>query len=108
MVRSVFLVLALLLVAGCGQQGLVCSESFAYGAAKSIVEKNLASPGSAKFASMGDGSVKVSKTGACEYRVESHVDSQNGFGALLRTNFTITVKGLAEEKTWQGSNLKTM
>lgn len=108
MVRVIGLTLVLLAVAGCGPQELVCSESFAYGAAKSIVEKRLSSPGSAKFASLSNRSVKVKKTGVCEYRVESFVDSQNGFGALIRTNFTITVTGVPEERYWQGSKLKTM
>lgn len=108
MARMIGLALALLAVAGCGSQDLVCSESIAYGAAKSIVGKNLASPGSAKFASLGDRTVKVKKIGACKYRVSSFVDSQNGFGALLRTNFTITVEGSPEDSAWQGSKLKMM
>jgi hypothetical protein len=106
--RVILLAFAMLSVSSCGSDGLVCSESFAYGAAKSIMEKRLASPGSAKFASLSDPSVTVKKTGACEYHVESYVDSQNGFGALLRTRFTITVTGVAEEKYWQGSELKTL
>lgn len=108
MIRFTFMVFLLLALVGCGQQGLVCSESFAYGAAKSIVEKNLTSPGSAKFASAGNSAVKIKKTGSCEYRIESFVDSQNGFGALLRTHFTITVKGIPDERHWQGSEFKTM
>lgn len=108
MARVIVLAVVMLAVAGCGSQELVCSESFAYGAAKSIVGKNLASPGSAKFASLGDRAVKVKKTGVCEYRIESFVDSQNGFGALIRTSFAITVEGVPEDRAWQGSDLKMM
>lgn len=108
MVRTACIALAFIALAGCGKQGLVCSESYAYGAAKSIVGKNLASPGSAKFASLSDSDVIVRKTGSCEYKIKSYVDSQNGFGALLRTYFTITVKGVPGEEYWKGSALKTM
>lgn len=108
MPRYIGVALCLMLLAGCGPQELVCSESFAYGAAKSIVEKHLASPGSAKFASLGNRAVKVVKIGHCTYRVDSFVDSQNGFGALLRTTFTITVEGVPEDLAWQGSKLKMM
>lgn len=107
MLRKAAVVLMVGSLAGCGERGLVCSESFAYGAAKSIMEKRLASPGSAKFASLGNSAMKVEKLGACKFRVHSFVDSQNGFGALVRTSFAITVEGMKEEKAWQGSDLVT-
>lgn len=106
MLRLVGIALALVVVAGCGPKEFVCSESYAYGSAKAIIEKQLAAPASAKFAKPSDDGVKVRKTGACEYRVDSFVDSQNGFGAMLRTHFSLTVTGIPEEDVWQGSNLK--
>ncbi|WNF45815.1 hypothetical protein RHP75_15730 [Pseudomonas sp. SG20056] len=105
MLRLVGYALALLMVAGCGPKEFVCSESLAYGSAKSIIEKQLAAPATAKFARPSDQGVKVRKTGACVYRVDSFVDSQNGFGAMLRTHFSITVTGIPAEQVWQGSNL---
>jgi hypothetical protein len=50
MLRLVGYALALVMVAGCGPKEFVCSESLAYGSAKSIIEKQLAAPASAKFA----------------------------------------------------------
>lgn len=89
-----------------GSDRLTCSESFAYGGAKSIVEKQLQSPGSAQFAKPSAPGVTIEKVGNCRYRVTSYVDSQNGFGALLRTDFTLTVEGQPQEGYWQGSDLQ--
>ena len=50
MLRLVGYALALVMVAGGGPKEFVCSESLAYGSAKSIIEKQLAAPASAKFA----------------------------------------------------------
>jgi hypothetical protein len=102
--RIFLLACAFLALAGCGPQGLTCSESFAYSAAKSIVSKQLVSPGSAVFASPRD--AKVKKIGKCKYRVEGFVDSQNAFGALLRKNYAITVEGVLTENYWQGSDFQ--
>jgi Double zinc ribbon len=65
------------------------SESTAFYICQQFVEKRLKAPASAKFASystdmtidLGDG----------KFRVSSYVDSQNGFGAMLRNNYTCTV-----------------
>lgn len=59
----------------------------AYSCAKSQVKAMLKSPSTAKFPFAGEGTqIEGSK-----YRVSSHVDSQNSFGATIRTNFSCTV-----------------
>ncbi|MGF6694756.1 hypothetical protein M2318_004845 [Metapseudomonas resinovorans] len=82
-----------------------CTKSNAYDAAKRIVANHLKSPSSAKFAREGVDQVSIDDLGGCRYRVAGHVDSQNAFGAMLRTNFYITVKRNNEEKTWTGSGI---
>jgi hypothetical protein len=82
-----------------------CNKSNAYDAAKRIVANHLKSPASAKFAREGSDNVSIDDLGGCKYRVASHVDSQNSFGAMLRTNFYITVMRNSEEKTWTGSDI---
>jgi hypothetical protein len=57
------------------------------------VTKGLRSPGSAKFADYTDGAVSDQDP---VYVVTSEVDSQNGFGALLRTSFTCEVQRQGE------------
>ena len=60
------------------------------------VENMLRSPGSAKFA--GHLKTTVTKKTEDTFRVKSFVDSQNSFGAMLRTNYTCTVKELGKDR----------
>lgn len=69
----------------------------AYYMAISFMEKQLKAPATAKFASK-DAS-NIYKLGDNLYEVNSYVDAQNSFGALIRTSFTIVVKD--EGETWQ-------
>lgn len=105
MLRFLLLVLVVALMAGCGKPEFTCSESRAYGAAQRIIERHLKSPASAKFPLSSASSVKISQLGKCKYRVESYVDSQNAFGAMIRTPFSITVEGVPTKDEWQGSAL---
>jgi hypothetical protein len=62
---------------------------------ESAVKDRLRSPGSADFPF--DGVFNVTATGPSTYRQVSYVDSQNGFGALIRTNFVCEATGAGEE-----------
>lgn len=54
----------------------------------------LRAPGSAHFAGIADGQVARFSDG--RFLVTSYVDSQNGFGALLRTDYRCTVEPVPE------------
>lgn len=54
------------------------------------VERLLKSPGTAKFPFGGAAAGKY--LGDCTYKFNTYVDSQNGFGAMLRTRFTMTTR----------------
>ena len=61
-------------------------------ACQGFVTKRLKSPGSADFPwSFGE----VTNVGG-KFTVRSHVDSQNSYGALLRTNYVCTVEDRGE------------
>ena len=64
-------------------------ESDAWICAQDIVEQNLKAPASAKFCKSYEATVTY--TGASDYKVEGYVDAENGFGANIRTNFTVTL-----------------
>ncbi len=66
------------------------------------VEQNLKSPGSAKFPL--DYREYVQKNGTT-YTVNSYVDSQNSFGAMIRTHFSATVKE-TDEDNWEMISFK--
>ena len=70
------------------------SKSMAWIMAQNFVKKQLVSPGSADFGGMFQQSYEdcVTDLGQGRYSVRGWVDSQNKFGAKLRSNFTCTLK----------------
>jgi hypothetical protein len=54
-----------------------------------FIKDRLKSPGSAKFAEVYES--KMTTINDTTFRVKSFVDSQNGFGALLRTHYVCTI-----------------
>ncbi|MEI3040485.1 MAG: hypothetical protein V8T90_15590 [Victivallales bacterium] len=66
-----------------------------------FVEKRLKSPSSAKypFGAASKGAVK--HIGNDVYFVKSYVDSQNSFGATIRTNFELKIKRVDNGNSWQ-------
>lgn len=98
-----------LVVTGCGDEAtstardsattrkvpttLVPRELDAFDACKGFVKSQLKAPSTAKFRNFyeKDGEVLVTGTGDGPYTVTSTVDSQNSFGAKLRSSFTCTV-----------------
>lgn len=103
--KTVLVLLGLSLLAGCGKPEFNCSESRAYNAATKIVERHLKSPSTAKFPLSNSSTVRIGAAGKCKYRVESYVDSQNAFGTMVRTPFSLTVEGFPAEDEWLGSDL---
>lgn len=86
-------------VTGCGGEPKPKKEHSTASAsvmAEELVKQKLKSPGSAKFASVYD--QQISDLGEGRYRITSYVDSQNSFGALIRTNYVCTVKYAGENK----------
>lgn len=63
-----------------------------------FVKQKLTSPGSAKFPLSQE--AKIKNLDANTWLVTAHVDSQNGFGAMIRTRYQAKLKYLGAEK-WQ-------
>lgn len=74
----------------------------AFDICQTFVKRQLRSPGSAKFRNyfQDDGEVSVFGFGNGPYTVSSSVDAQNGFGALIRSDFTCRVTLGADGETW--------
>lgn len=66
----------------------------AFNICKEFVEDRLKAPSTAVFRNYfeDDGEVTVTGSGSGPYTVRSSVDSQNGFGAMLRSDFVCTVE----------------
>ena len=74
------------------------NKAQAYIMSQEFVKERLKSPSTAKFPwgaeqytmYLGDG----------KYQIDAYVDSQNGFGAMIRNKFTCTIVSQDSGKTW--------
>jgi hypothetical protein len=73
----------------------------AYDVCQKFVSMRLRAPGSAKFPSLTADGVSAVDLGGGRYSVSAYVDSQNGFGALLRMTFSCEVN-------WQSGRSYTL
>ena len=81
------------------------NDSMAWIMAQDFIEKRLSSPSTAEFPryyQLPDNAIR--KTGD-NYIIDAYVDSQNGFGATIRTNFIVNVRYSGDE-TWKLINLE--
>jgi hypothetical protein len=69
----------------------------AYVFAESFIKERLKSPSTAMFPSVMEKQNHVTDLGNDEYKINSWVDSQNGFGAMLRTKWSCTIKFIDDE-----------
>lgn len=89
--------LMLLALTGCGNGS---TKNKALESCSDKMKSDLISPSTAAFASLEESAVFVVKeeklkAGKIRYKyiINSHVDSQNRFGAMIRTKFTCKVSG---------------
>ena len=76
----------------------------AYVMAQQLVKQNLKSPSTAEFPSYSG--VTVIYAGECVHKVSAYVDSQNAFGAVIRTPFSVELKNNIVEETWSFIDIK--
>lgn len=73
-------------------------EGYAFVLSQDAVRAKLRAPSTASF----PWSPTVSKhVGNCKFRVLAYVDSQNGFGAMLRTNYIATLHYEPDTERWR-------
>lgn len=91
---------------GCGdpltpeeEEARACSPTMAYVLAKDNVELRLKSPSTAEFGSYGESKV-VKLEGGCKFLVVGYVDAQNGFGAMLRNTYAVTMEKTVGKDFW--------
>jgi hypothetical protein len=65
----------------------------------------LRSPATAKFPDINELNVDVKYSIDCMFFIKSYVDSQNGFGALVRNSYSMTVQFLPNERSWQAMDI---
>jgi fucose permease len=71
---------------------------------QSFVEQRLIAPTTAKFPYIGD-AYEVTKLDSVTWLVDSYVDSQNGFGAFIRTRYVAKLMYMGNDR-WKLLNIK--
>lgn len=104
---SLLIISAVLAVAGSGGDSGGAepehSPIMAYIMCEDFVEQRLRAPSTAEFPSRGsEGSVPL---GGGKYRVQSHVDAENAFGAMIRSSWDCTIQHVAGTDRWRLESL---
>lgn len=73
--------------------------------AQSFIKDRLKAPSTAEFS--GYGETKTLYLGDCTHQVIGYVDSQNSFGAQIRTHYSATVKNSKGTENWNLIDLTT-
>jgi len=104
------------LLAGCGQDTPEqrdisdCSNlRRVHDMATQFVERRLKSPSTADFGPFRDAkvmSLTPEKNSACKFLVTGQVDSQNGFGAMIRSEFTVTLSKDKGQSSWSAHDVR--
>lgn len=76
------------------------SDIEAYANAQVILEKFLKSPSTAEYPVASEATIK--KYDDNSFQVSAYVDSQNGFGAMIRSDWTVFLKFEGESVTTRG------
>jgi len=71
--------------------------------AEIFVNSSLRAPSTSQFGNL----LVMAGDEKCHYRVSGHVDSQNGFGAMIRTNFTFEMRFDPELGKWRDLDVTT-
>lgn len=105
------------LLAGCGegtpeQRDLSdCKPRNVYDIATQFVERRLKSPSTADFGPFSDAkvtSLTPEQNTACKFLVEGYVDAQNGFGAMIRNQFIVTLSKVKGQGSWNAQKVEVL
>lgn len=84
-----------------------CSnQTTAFVMSQSFVKQRLKAPASADFPYVTDDGVKTSYRGDCTHEVLAYVDSQNSFGAKIRTKYYVKLKNQKGTDDWRLLDIK--
>ncbi|MEN5305320.1 hypothetical protein [Pseudomonas sp. TWI628] len=83
-----------------------CGDTtMAFVMSQNFVKQRLKSPKSAEFPYVSDRGVNVFADGVCGFQVSAYVDSQNGFGAMIRSVYQAKISYDRKTKLWSVGEL---
>lgn len=77
------------------------NTTLAFVMSQNFVKQRLKSPSSAKFPYVNDRGVNVLPDGKCGFLVSAYVDSQNGFGAMIRSQYQASISYDRKTELWR-------
>lgn len=98
LMMAVIVIGFLIFMRGGGEEDKCGTKIEAWTYAKILVTKRLIAPSTADFG--GWDATRISKLECGRWMVMDYVDSQNGFGAMIRTNFSVIVHRTGKQK-WE-------
>ena len=94
---------------GCKQDNSACDLDEGYEYVQKLVRSQLVSPSSAIFPKLNEDGVLFSfSVEECSFRFDAYVDSQNSFGAMIRTKYFGRVLYNKLRKEWGKETLTLM
>lgn len=100
----VFLAIGLVLQSNMPHVDAAATRSDACFMSQKLVRQNLKAPSTAEFPMWTEENCKVTHNGA-SWTVTSFVDSQNGFGAMIRSDYVAKMTYNPSTETWTLTNL---
>ncbi|WP_363826046.1 hypothetical protein [Sphingobium sp. LMC3-1-1.1] len=98
-------VIASIMLVGCASKPACENDVMAFVMSQNFIRDQLKSPASAQFPNVTDKDVHVTPSknaGKCSFTVLTPVDSQNSFGAMMRTRFLVELAPDDESgKSWR-------
>lgn len=98
----VFLFCLIFIIVGVSGCGDVDPDVLALTGAEQVVKEKLKAPSTAKFSSWGE--TKITKIKDNTYLVKGYVDAQNGFGAMIRSNYSVEIT-IKDQENFSYKNL---
>lgn len=83
-----------------------CDRISAFVASQTFVKREMKAPSSAEFPYISSEGVSVAGRGDCRFTVTAYVDSENSFGAMLRTSYSMDVQYERSDDRWLASDLQ--
>jgi hypothetical protein len=72
---------------------------------RTFVKQRLKAPSTATFARLTDPEVRITSSAPCQFAVLAWVDAQNGFGAMIRSRYSMNLRHDAKEDMWHATGI---
>ena len=86
-----------------------CADTtMAFLMSREFVKRRLRAPATAEFPNARDAGVSVKYLGDCTHDVSAFVDSQNGFGAMIRSPYLAKLKNQKGTDSWSALSVEIL